>query len=806
MPPLLRHSLRTLTRRPLLSATIVATLMVGIGATTATYTVVDGILLRPLPYDEPDRLVMVWEHNLQRDNRENVVSPANFLAWRESVRSIEPMAALTQIGATMTGAGEAERVGVTLANASFFRITGARPAVGRLFAEEEDVDGRDDVAVLSYEFWQSRFGGDPDLVGTTLTLNGETLTVVGVLEQGFHFPLSFTFGWTGPQQVWVPQGFPETAAEWGGRFLQVVGRLAPGATLEEARAEMGTVAAGLLEAFPDRQAGWDVNVVALRSQILGGVERGLYLVLAAVGLVLLIACANVANLMLNWSQGRRRELAVRSSLGAGWWGLARQVLTESLLLAFLGGVAGVVLAYWAVQALVALGPDLPRLGSVGLNGTVLAVTAAVITGAGLLFGAFPVIAARRMDPAQALRSGDVRTGETRALRRVRSGLVVVEIALSLVLLASAGLLLRSFTNLSRTGVGFATERILTARVELAGGYDDDGARAAFFDRLMERVEGMPGVSAATASSFAPLGDAGSATSYWPGDRPEPEPGEASGADIRPVQRGYHEAMGISVLAGRSFDARDGAGAPLRAVVNRSLAEAEWPGRNPVGQVVVVSWDEPMRAEIIGVVDDVRHAGPATPPRQKIYFDYRQFDDFGAMTVLLRTQGDPMGLVPGLRAAVRELDPGVPVAEVETMDQRLARVTVRTRFALFTLGFFAAAALVLALIGVYGVLAYTVGRRTREFGLRLALGSSPRALILHVLREGLATTVLAVAIGLGGAALAGRLLQGLVYDVDPLDPATLAAAAAVIAATALSAAYLPARRASRTDPGTTLRME
>jgi putative ABC transport system permease protein len=801
----LRQAVRFLVRRPGFSGAIALTVALAIAATTVAFAVVDGVLLEPLPFENPDRLVVVWEHNLPRDRVDNVASPANFLAWRERAQSFEALAAAVAYSTNLTGRGEPERIGAVQASASLFRMIGATPLVGRLYGEEDDRPGAEPVVVLSESYWRRRFGADPGVVGGALTLNGSPATVVGVLPDRYDVPIVAEFNGTGTHDVWRPAPFPAEARTASGRYLQVFGWLKPGNTIEDARAEMSALAARLREEFPDRQTGWGVTVRSLDAQIVGDIRTTLLVIFGAVCFVLLIACGNVANLLLTRATARQQEMAVRSALGAGRFRLLRQLLLENALLSLSGGALGLFIAYAAIRSLVAMAPDIPRLEMLGLDASVIgfAFLATVVTA--ILFGLAPAWYIAGADVGGWLK-GRGTGGEQRGGNRLRGALVVAQVALSLVLLVGAGLLLRSFANRLAVGVGFDMERLLTAEVQLPGGDYDVDAQRRFFEELVDRVNANPGVRSASAITFAPLADIGSATSFWPMDRPVPAAGEHPIADVRWVHRGFREVLGIPLIAGRSFDETDRQGAPLHVVINETGALQLWPGEDPIGKRVAMPWGDTLQAEVIGVVGDVLYQGPETELRPMLYWEHRQFRDFQQMTLLVRAQGDPEALVAGIRAAVRELDPNLPLYNVSTMEELYASALDRPRFATVSLGLFAALGLLLAGIGVYGVIAYATQQRAREIGIRIALGADRGSVVRMVLSQGVALIGIALVIGAVGAFSLTSLLQSLVFDVATTDPVTFAAMIALLAAVALLACWLPARRASGIDPVTAIRVE
>ncbi|HLB38223.1 MAG TPA: ABC transporter permease [Gemmatimonadales bacterium] len=804
----LHYALRSLRKAPAFTFVAVVTLALGVGATTAIFSVVNGVLLKPLPYADPDGLVMVWEHNFPRGRDRNVVSPANFFTWTEQAQVLEDLAALVEGSGTLTGGGEPERVGVVTASASLFPLLGVQPRIGRAYTPEEDRDGAPRVAVLGYGYWQRRFGADPAVIGRDLTLNGRPLTIVGVLPQGFEVDLPVKFGWTGTQDLWVPHQFDEGDRAASGRYLQVIGRRGSGVTVQQAQDRMSALARQLEQDFPERQTGWGVNLVPLEEQLVGDVRKALLLILGAVTFVLLIACANVASLLLARSIERRQEVTLRAALGASRARTIRQLLAESLLLAGAGGGLGAVLAWAAVDALKALSPDIPRIEQVTVDATVLGFALVMSAVTGLLFGVAPALRGSNVELGASLKESGARSGGGAGVMRARNSLVIAEIALSIVLLAGAGLLMRSFANLLDVGVGFETERLVLADVPVpTSRYPEASQRARAFESLVERVQALPGVQSATAILFPPLSGAGSATSFWVNDRPIPPQGEAPVADLRWVQRDYARTMGIPLLAGRFFERTDGEGAPLRVVVNKNFAETFWPGESAIGRSLSMPWGDTLVAEIVGVVEDVLHNGPRTEVRPKIYWHHQQFQPFTLpMTLVVRTATDGVDVAPALRAEARAVDPSMPIYNLRSMESALSETLARARLATVSLGAFSLIALILAAVGVYGVLAYSVSQRTREFGVRMAVGADQATLARLVLTQGTRLVVVGLVIGAAVALAVSRLMEGLVFEVGTRDPLSFMGAAAVLGAVALLASYLPARRAARVDPMEALRYE
>jgi putative ABC transport system permease protein len=801
----LRQAARFLRRRPAFTGTLVFTVALAIATTTVSFAVLDGVLLEPLPYESPSRLVAVWETN-PRGNQRNVASPANFLTWRDELESFDRTAALVEASTTLREGEDPERVGLVEASAQYFDAVGARPLAGRLYDESEDAPDAESVVVLSESFWRRRFAADPEVVGRTLQLGSGSYTVVGVLPDRYDLDLGISFGGVGSRDVWIPPGFGADAREFSGRYLTVVARLAPGVSLADAREEASSLAAALEQQFPDRQRGWGVNLVPLQEDLVGDASSMVLIVFGAVCFVLLIACANVANLLMTRAAERHQEMAVRSAMGAGWSRLLQQLLLESALLSALGGALGIVLAAWGVRALVRSAPDLPRIDEVTLDASVLAFALIATIGTALLFGLAPTLPLSGGRLSGWLR--DRGAGARRETRRARGLLAVAQTALSLVLLVGAGLLGRSLLNRLEVGVGFDVERLVSAEIQLGSSYETPAQRSDFFERMVERVRAIPGVSDASAITWAPLAGGGTRTSFWALERPVPEAGQQPGADVRWVHRDYHRAMGIPVFAGRAFEPRDDAEAPTVVLVNETGAEAVWPGEDAIGKRIAMPWNDTILAEVVGVVGDVRHGGPDTEPYPMFYFDHRQFSAFQQMSLVIRTADGTTAadVLPGVRAALREMDRGLPLYNVRTMESLFSDAITRARFATTSMGIFALLALLLAAIGIYGVMAHATEQRVREIGIRMALGAGRRSILGMVVRQGMAHVLIAILIGSAGALALARFLQGLVFDVSTTDPLTFVAMALVLGATGLLACWLPARRASGIDPAETIRSE
>ena len=796
----LRHGVRLLARAPGFSLIAIAALAIGIGANTAIFTVVHALLLKELPYGDPERLVMVWEHNVPGDRRANVVSPGNYLHWREMQQSFEELAAvgLTR-RLTLTGAGEPEELPVQLVTASFFPVVGVQPALGRPFSADEDAPGSR-LVVISDRLWKRRFNADPAILDQTITLQGAAFTVVGVMPAGFSF---FDTG----VEMWLPVGFNAESRTPRGRWLMVVGKLRQGVDIEDAERDMQRVHGELARLFPEFNTGWTAQVVRLREQLTGDVRPAVLLLSAAVAIVLLIACANVANLLLARATSRQRELAVRAALGAGRGRLVRQLLAENLVLSAAGGLAGLLLAWWGVNLLRAATADrlpIPRLDTMSIDAPVFAFTLAVSLLSALVFGLVPALTASGAAMG-ALKDGG-RSGSSARGRRARSAFVVAEIALALVLLAGAGLLVRSFVNLLRVDTGFEPSRTITFSLSLpASRYADLPQRAQFFGRLFDRLNALPGAASSGAVSFLPLTGLGAATHYEvPGEETHP-PGAGLVTNVRVVTGDYFDAMGIPLVRGRFFDTRDQDPTTNVVIVNESLARRHWPGQDPIGRRIRISWGDNREDEVIGVVADVRLENLEQDARPTTYWPYPRVA-YGWMTVAIRGTGDPTHLGGSVPAVVRELDPLLAVANLRSMEEVVSASLAERRLTMQVITLFAAAALLLAALGVYGVIAYSATERTREIGIRLALGARGADVLGMLVREGMGLAAVGVAIGLAGAFALTTLMRDLLFQTPPADPVTLAGVTLMILLIVLAASYVPGRRAARVDPAVALRAE
>jgi putative ABC transport system permease protein len=797
----LKYAARSLRRSPGFALAAVLTLALGIGANSAIFSVVNAVLLRPLPYPDPDRLVLVWERNVSRHAETNVVNPQNYLDWADRSKSFTGLAALSWSSLTFTGDAP-EIVQGRAVTANFFDVMGMTPAMGRSFTPAEALPGGPPVIVLSDGLWRRRFGADRSIVGRSVPVAGGSALVLGVAP-----PALGPMPW-GQEEYWEPFRLDPTDRVHGGRYALVIGRLRDGITRAQAQAEMTGIAAGLEREYPEFDTGWSSNVVSMKDQVVGSSRRALLLLLGAVSMVLLIACANVGNLMLGRASGRKREVAIRTALGASRWRIARQSLVESIVLAAVGGTAGLILATWAVDLLVSAGPrSVPRLSEIGVDPRVFAVTAAISLLVGIVFGLPAALGDADSDLTSGLRSEGTRTTAGLSANRFRGLLVVAQMSLALVLLTGAGLLVRSLQRLSSVDPGFDPSDLLTVAVDLPEAtYGDTVRQSAFFEQLEQRVGRMPGVLGVGAVNFLPLTPQGSRTSIHLLDRPEPPQGQELTADIRYADPGYFTAMRIPLRRGRATTATDRPGTPPVVLINETMARQFWPGKDPIGQRLKIDmWKPDDVAEIVGVVGDLHPNALDDQILPMAYYPLSQ-EPGRSLTLVIRHAPGATGLASQVRAAVHDLDPDVPLTDVASMYTRLNESMVDRRYPMMLLAGFAGLAVILAAVGIYGVLSYAVGQRTREIGVRMALGARTGNVLGMVLGRGMRLVLIGVVVGGVGAAFAGRALGHLLYGITPTDPVTFVTVAALLAVVALVACYLPARRATRIDPMVALRSE
>ena len=800
----IRYSARSLARSPGFSACAVLTLALGIGANTAIFSVVHGVLLEKLPYEDEERLVTLHQTNVARGIAREELSPANFLDLREQSRSFAAIAAADPYSHSYFAEGEPELFQSWLVTRGFFEIFGVPAFVGRTFIEEEYEPGSDDVVVLSHALWQRRFGSDPGIVGRALPLRGRTFTVVGVMPPEFQYPAYDNQ----PRDLWAPSSEPGYYRnQRQGGWLPVVARLQPGVSIEQARAEANAIGQRLAEEFPNANAGKTFEVIPLREELAGTVRPALLTFLGAVALVLLIACANVANLVLVRGRGRLGEIAVRSALGARRGRVLRLFAVEHLLLALCGGLGGVILAHFGLQALLALAPDTtPLFARVQIDASALAFAFGVSCFAAVAFGVGPALTFSARSPSRSLAPVSRRIGPSRQARRSSDALVVVQVALALTLLSSVGLLSRSFWNLMQVDPGFRTDGILSLQVNVYSSISGDRARADFFRTAVERLGAEPGLADAAAVSNLPFHtspvDFRSPISIQ--GRPVPQ-GQSEEVFHTVVTGGYFRLMGIPLVSGRTFQRSDATDGPRVAVINREMADRYWPGEDPVGSRVSIGYPGSGVAEVIGVVGNVKPRSLESDPQPEIYLPHAQ-TPVALMTFVARTSGDPAILADSAKAALREVEPRLLFTQVATLDDFFDESLRERRFSLTVLGVFAMTALALACVGLYGLVSYRVASRQAEIGVRMAMGARAGDVVGMVIREHGRVIFAGVALGLGLAAVSMRLLDSMLFELDPLDPLSLAAAAAVMIVVGLAAAFLPARRAARIEPVEALRHE
>jgi len=795
-----RYAIRALLRQPTITAVALLTLVLGIGANSALFSVIKGVLLNGLPYHEPERLVVAWERDPQGERQP--VSPPTYLDWSEQLTTFEALAAFRDARYAFSGNGEPRDVPGLRVTPSLFQVLHADALVGRTFVAEEGVFGRDQVVLLSHGFWQSRFGGDPQVLGRAIQLDARPYTVVGVMPAGFQF----TPG--GRAEIWTALAFDPNDAHGRSRrarALQVVGRLAAGTSPDAAATQLETVAGAIAQEYPDTNAGWSADLVPAQEQLVAAVRPALLVLFGAVGFLLLIVCANVANLMLARLSARRRELAVRTALGAGRARIVREILVESLLLAFTGGALGLVVAWGGVQLVRALPPGiLPRVSEIDLDAGVVAFTLLVSIAVALAFGLFPALVATRSPLRDSLQESAGSTGSP-AARRALSALVVIEVALAMVLLVGAGLLTRSFTNLMRVDPGFTPTNLIAAQIYLPPArYAEPHERLSFFERAIERLGALPGVTSVAAVSSLPMHPVGIdfALPFTIEGQAPPPTSEEPRADIRIATPAYFQTMGMRLLEGRPIDARDrpeGAGV---TVINETLARRFFPDRSPLGTFIV---NPHGRNEVVGIVADTHHYGLDSEPRPEVFLALAQ-NPIGGMALVVRTAQEPEATIRLLVREVWAIDPDQPLNDVTLLESAVARSVFLPRLNMLLLAGFATSALLLAAVGVYGVISYSVHLQTKELGLRMALGAAGRDAMHLVMAKSLRLVGSGILLGFLGTILVTRALSGLLFGVGRFDPLVLGGVGALLAAAALVASYFPARRATAVDPLVALRTD
>ncbi len=801
----IRYAFRMLLKQPGFTAVAVIALALGIGANTAIFSVVNAVLLKPLPYAEPGQLVMVWMDYRVGGNKEDVHSWPSYVDYREGNTTFASMAGYTNESLNLTGTGEPERILGASTTASFFDVMRVAPLLGRAISPEENTEGNDKVIVLSHGLWQRRFGGERGVIGREIEVNGAKRTVIGVMPAEFRFPETKT-------EFWVPLAIPpDLQAQRGAYWLTIIGRLKPGVTVEQARPEMEAIAKRIETNFPQSNANTGVNLVSLRNQTVGRVRPALYVLLGAVALVLLIACANVANLLLSRAAAREREFAIRSALGAGRGQIIRQLLVESVLLGVLAAAVGVGLAVFGLDALKAMLPaEMPRVDQIRVDARVLGFTLGISMLTAVAFGLVPALQASKPKLSETLKEAGGRGGSQGVRsRRVRRLLVIAEVALAIMLLVGAGLLIKSFNRLQAVELGFRTDRMLTLELALpASKYGDGAARRPFHTALLERLANLPGVQGAAATTSILLSNTPTSGYFNIEGRPPGQPGERIEVTIDSVTPNYHQLMGTPLLKGRAFSDADGPDSPRVVLINDSFARRFFPGEDPIGKRMnygdnTDQTQNPWRT-IVGVVADTRRNGFDREPRPESYIPLMQRPS-GWTTYVLRTSStDPATLVTAVRSAVRGIDPDQPIFGIKTMEQLMSETTAQRRLNTILLGVFAGLALLLAAVGIFGVMNYSVTQRTHEIGIRLALGAQRGDVLRLVVGQGMMLAAIGVVVGLFGAWALTRLLATMLYGVSATDPAVFAGVAGLLALVAVFACYLPALRASRVAPTVALR--
>jgi putative ABC transport system permease protein len=795
----LRYALRTLARNPGFTAVSVLALALGIGANSAIFTVVNSVLLQPLRFQKPEQLIVVRERNLKAGFPQFSLSPGNYVDFRDHNHAFSAIAAFGRQGLNLSGTAEPERLQGARVTANFFDVLGRAPALGRAFTAEESQVGTNHVIVVSFGFWQRHFAGRPDAIGKTLKLNDELYTVVGVMPSDFDFPAR--------AQIWTPLAMDlQNWQQRGGHYLGGIGRLKDGSSLTAAQADLNTIAALAEQHFPNSNSGWDTTLISLQESMVGRIRPAMVTLATAVGFVLLIACVNLANLLLSRSSARRREFGIRSSLGAGRGRLIRQLLTESVLLASLGAVAGLALAWSGTRLLVNLSPTiLPRAGEITIDGRVLGFTALIAVLTGVLFGLAPSIALSKTDLASALREG----GRGNALgfrrNRLRSTLVVGEVALALILLSGAGLLMRSFYQLQSMDPGFDSHNVLTFRTNLPGSkYKTDEQQAAFYAHALEQIRALPGVSVAGASQIFPLAGDDYILSFVQVGKPPVAVGNQPSAAYYVATPGYFSALHIPLKRGRDFNERDNASAPPVAIISEGMAHQFYPNEDPIGQRVQMG-NGSKPAEIVGIAGDVRDQTLEAKGRATVYEPAAQVP-FGSMYFAVRTKNEPETLISGIRETIRSLDAELPVDAIGTVDALVSTSLSQRRFAMLLMAIFASLALVLAMVGIYGVISYAVTQATQEIGIRMALGAQRASVLRMVMGYAGVLVTAGLVIGIAASLGVGRLIASQLFEVKPTDPLTLGAVAFTLLATGLLSCAIPAFRATQVDPLVALRNE
>jgi len=792
-----RYAVRMMLKHRSFTFVAVLALGLGIGANTAIFSVINAVLLRPLPYQDPAQLVTILHDGSKP------VAPANFFDLAKQSQSFAAIAAAQWWEPNLTGRDQPEHLRGLQLTGEMFRLLGVNPILGRSFHTGEDQTGNDHVVVLSNRLWQRRFGGDTSVVGQQITFDGESYTIIGVMPADFQFAPF----WATQTELWTPLNLAARANDRGGQSLRVFARLKPGVTRDQAQAETATIFRRLEQEYPAANKGLALSVDPLHEKVVGKTRRALLILFGAVGFVLLIACANVANLMMARASARQKEIAVRTALGASSRRLARQLLTESVMIALVGGAFGLALALLGVKALVAFGPtNLPRVQTISLDGRILFFTLALSVLTGMLFGLAPVLQTLRGKFNNSLKEGSRGSTVGKGRSRARRLLVVSEVALALMLLVGGGLMVRSFARLLAVDPGFNPGHLLTMTISLAGSeHSTAPKRVAFFNQLLERVNSLPGVQSASAINHLPLGGDVWTVPYTIQGRPAPLPGEKQGAVYRIIRPNYFRTMKATLLKGRDFTTSDNESSPEVVIVNQAFAKRNWPAEDPLGKRIFTT-DETSPREIVGVVKDLKQDDWTEEPNAEMYLPHLQQSGPRGLTLVIRSSADPLQLVTAVENQVWAIDKNLPVAEIRSMEEVISERVEPQRFNMLLLGVFAAVALMLAVIGIYGVMSDAVTARTHELGIRMALGAQGSDVLGMIVRQGMALVLVGIAVGLLGAFWLTQFMSSLLYEVSPTDGLTFIAIPLVLAVVALGACLVPARRATRVDPLVALRYE
>ena len=794
----LRYGFRMIIKHRMVTCVAVLALGLGIGANTAIFSIINAVVLRPLPYRDPGRLMTILHEG------SNPVAPANYFDLAEQSRSFEGIAAAQWWEPNLTGRDQPEHLRGLKLTAQMFQLLGVNPAVGRTFNPDEDQPGRDRVVVLSNQLWQRRFGGESGVVGQQVTFDGESYTIIGVMPPNFQFAPF----WATNAELWSPLNLAPRANDRGGQSLRLFARLKPDVTRSSAQADVTTIFRRLEQEHPEANKGLTLAVEPLHEKVVGKTRPALMILFGAVCFVLLIACANVANLMMGRATSRQKEIAVRTALGASSARIARQLLIESVMIALAGGALGLLLSMAGMKVLLSFGPSsLPRLQTIGLDLRVLAFTLGLSVATGLLFGLAPILQTRKWNWTRSLKEPTRSSSAGRSRVNARRLLVISEVALALMLLIGGALMVRSFGRLRAVDAGFTPDRLLTMTVSLAGSaHSTAPKRVAFFTELLQRIDSLPGVQSASAINHLPLSGDMWTLSFTIEGRPAPGPGEKQGAVYRIIRPNYFRTMGAALLKGRDFTAHDNDGSPAVVIINELFAERYWPNEDPVGKRIVVGDDDPNPREIVGVVKALKQNQWTAEPNLEMYLPHLQSPSPRALTLVVRSDSDPLALVAAIENQVWSIDKNLPVSDITTMEEVVAQSIEQQRFNMFLLGLFACVALILAMVGIYGVMSESVASRTHEIGIRMALGAQAVDVLRMVVRQGMALAAIGIGVGLVGAFWLTQFMSRLLYEISPTDLATFLLIPLVVALIVLCACLIPARRATKVDPLEALRYE